>query len=759
MGLSGQILAYAGLVLAYGWLLVLAVRRRLVRDRSQRVLEALLTVSTLWTLGLGLLEFLGSDAWWAYAWDRTAQLGLILLAAITAEFAGAFVERTTSGWLRPALVGGLAAAVMALALDLLSIYLPAWDLSLGGQPVGPAELSSLLLLMAWAIPTGAAWWTAFAAMGEVRGSKHRNRLQYLVACLPLLLAGDLVVLFTGAPLTLLGSGLRLIGLTIATFAVVRHDLPDLRGRWLALVRLALSAGFTALLYFAVLLAATTISGTLLRLPRPTVLLPAVCIAVLLAALVGVVLGPSVQRFIDRALYGRGYEAQRALRSYSQQVNLILDLERLADTTLDWLQDTLDVRSSAFILVTPRGASEVELRVLGTRGASEAESMIFEADSRFLAHFRNVGQPLSQYDVDRLTWFHGMASGERSWLQAQTAEVYIPLLVADRPAALLALGTKANTQSYSDQELETLMLLADQTATALENARLMDDLRAVQGDLKRLNHELAETNRQLKRLDEAKSDFVTIASHELRTPLSQIFGYSDVLSSLEAEELSDSQVVNQFVSGISRGAQRLKRVVDALVDMSMIETGMLKIHTAPTRMEDVLGSTVSTFRRVAAGRRQTITVDTTSDLPVIDADMGRLGQVFSCLLSNAIKFSPDGGCITVTARSDGPDLDPAWVEVSVADQGIGIDSEQSQLIFEKFYRPENTMFHSTDEVSFKGAGPGLGLAIARGIVEAHGGRIWVESPGRDEKSCPGSAFFVRLPVAAQLEEQGYGTADD
>jgi signal transduction histidine kinase len=488
-------------------------------------------------------------------------------------------------------------------------------------------------------------------------------------------------------------------------------------------------------------------------------LPAVGVAVLLVALVGVVIGPGLQRTVDRMLYGRGYEAQRALRRYSQQVNLILDLERLADTTLDWLQDTLDVQSSAFVLVTPRGPSEVELRVLRSRGIAEAPPMIFDPDSRFLAHFRNVGRPLSQYDVDRLTWFQGMTPGERQWLESLTAEVYIALLVAGRPMALLALGTKANAQAYSDQELETLMLLADQTATALENARLMDDLRAVQGDLRHLNHELAETNRQLTRLDEAKSDFVTIASHELRTPLSQIFGYSDVLSSLEAEELSDSQIVEQFVSGITRGAQRLKRVVDALVDMSMIETGMLKMHKTPIQMDDVLSSTVSTFRRVAAARRQTITLVSPPDLPALEADLGRLGQVFSCLLSNAVKFTPDGGEINVTARSARPDTGQAWVEVCVADQGIGIEPEQTQLIFEKFYRPEDAMLHSTDEVSFKGAGPGLGLAIARGIVEAHGGKIWVESPGRDEKACPGSSFFVRLPAVTQLEEPVYGTADD
>jgi signal transduction histidine kinase len=98
-----------------------------------------------------------------------------------------------------------------------------------------------------------------------------------------------------------------------------------------------------------------------------------------------------------------------------------------------------------------------------------------------------------------------------------------------------------------------------------------------------------------------------------------------------------------------------------------------------------------------------------------------------------------------------------VEVLVSDKGIGIDPDQADLVFEKFYRPENPLLHSTDEVGFKGAGPGLGLAIAKGIVEAHGGSIWVESPGRDEKAFPGSTFHVRLPVRRPVEEQHYAQA--
>jgi signal transduction histidine kinase len=321
---------------------------------------------------------------------------------------------------------------------------------------------------------------------------------------------------------------------------------------------------------------------------------------------------------------------------------------------------------------------------------------------------------------------------------------VPILASGKPVALLALGPKEDGQPYSDEDTATLIALAGQTATAVENARLLDDLRAVQSDLHRLNSELAETNRQLQRLDKTKSDFVTIASHELRTPLSQIFGWSDVLEeSLEGDGPSDSQELQTFIAGISRGARRLKEVVDAMMDVSMLETGSLKLRIAPVQIGGVIDRAVASVAPGVQERGHTVTVGDLSGLPIIQADAARLEQVFSGLLSNAVKFMPNGGEISVTGLAASPLAGKGYVEISVADRGIGIDPEQRELIFEKFYRPENPLLHSTNATGFKGAGPGLGLSIARGLVQAHGGRIWAESPGRDENACPGSTFHVRL----------------
>jgi signal transduction histidine kinase len=443
--------------------------------------------------------------------------------------------------------------------------------------------------------------------------------------------------------------------------------------------------------------------------------------------------------------GHTYEVQRALRDYSQRISLILDLERLADTTLQWLAATMRVEHAAFLLLTPKGQSGVELKVLRTSGPTQPETRVFETQGRFLNHFRNIGRPLSQYDLDMLSWFQAMPAAEREWLQALGVELYVPVSSSTGLPALLALGPKEGGRAYSAQDFEVLTLLAGQTAASLENARLVADLNGVQQDLKRLNAQLAETNHQLKRLDQAKAEFVTMASHELRTPLSQILGLSDALASLE-EELDDSPLVQPFLSRIWRGAQRLKHVVDAMIDMSLIDAGALKIHRKPTPVSEMVDAAVSSVLEGATSRSQSIVVEGLAGLPMVEVDSARLEQVLASLLSNAIKFTPDGGNILVTGETEAPGPESGSVRICVADEGIGIDLDQQSLVFEKFYRPESHSQHSTDEVALKGAGPGLGLSIARGIVEAHGGRIWAESPGRDEKSCPGSKFFVSLPVA-------------
>jgi signal transduction histidine kinase len=179
--------------------------------------------------------------------------------------------------------------------------------------------------------------------------------------------------------------------------------------------------------------------------------------------------------------------------------------------------------------------------------------------------------------------------------------------------------------------------------------------------------------------------------------------------------------------------------------------MLKILPEDANLGVVLGRVRKTFQDALKERNLALAMQGIDGLPVVQADPDQLYKVFYHLVINAIKYTPDGGRITIHGHLVESGDGQNEVEIVVSDTGIGIEPEHHQLIFEKFYQTGEVYMHSSGKTKFKGGGPGLGLAIARGIIEAHGGRIWVESPGHDEVNYPGSKFFVRLPLKVKSNE--------
>jgi signal transduction histidine kinase len=258
-------------------------------------------------------------------------------------------------------------------------------------------------------------------------------------------------------------------------------------------------------------------------------------------------------------------------------------------------------------------------------------------------------------------------------------------------------------------------------------------------------ELARLNRDLAKLDKKKSDFVAIAAHELKTPLTLVQGYAEMLAEGSLQELPATAIKRQ-VGGIVKGAERLRTIVEAIIDVSLIDTEVLALNLETSSLLNIMELARADLIEAATERGQVIHFGDFSQLPYIEADALRLYQVFVNIIGNGVKYTPDGGRIDVTARElTGGDDKPTFVEVVVADTGVGIDLDEQERIFDKFYRVEGPELHSSSKTRFMGAGPGLGLTIAQGIVEAHGGRIWVESSGHDPVNCPGSQFHILLPV--------------
>lgn len=276
-------------------------------------------------------------------------------------------------------------------------------------------------------------------------------------------------------------------------------------------------------------------------------------------------------------------------------------------------------------------------------------------------------------------------------------------------------------------------------------RLRDSDQQAIAKLSQANAELTRMLHQLERLDRTKSDFIQVAAHELRTPVAALTGYAQIMQSDPA--VQNTAGMRALVDGIAASAERLHRIFNSILDVSKVMSGELQVRRSPVSLSLVLRGISSDFGAALKERNLSLKIEGLEGLPYCPGDPDLLYKALHHLVNNAIKYTPNGGRITVSGQlTRSPELGKC-IEVAVQDTGIGIARADLDLIFEKFYRQGEVAFHSSGTTQFKGGGPGLGLTIAQGIVVAHGGRIWAESPGYDEATCPGSRFVVQLPVGS------------
>jgi signal transduction histidine kinase len=256
-------------------------------------------------------------------------------------------------------------------------------------------------------------------------------------------------------------------------------------------------------------------------------------------------------------------------------------------------------------------------------------------------------------------------------------------------------------------------------------------------------EQKEVQGKLERLDQSKSNFIAVAAHELKTPLTLIDGYTAMLKDTLRTSNTHSQI-DMFLNGIINGTSRLRTIVDDMIDVSRIDNNLLSLTFQPVWLNQLFLLLKSELLPTLALRKQHLEIEEfQGDSQMFFADPERLYQSFRNILINAIKYTPDSGMISI----DGRQL-PGFIEVIINDTGIGISEVDKISIFGKFGQLGVSDLHSSGKTKFKGGGPGLGLPIARGIIEAHGGAIWVESKGFDEIKCPGSTFHIMLPVRSE-----------
>lgn len=261
----------------------------------------------------------------------------------------------------------------------------------------------------------------------------------------------------------------------------------------------------------------------------------------------------------------------------------------------------------------------------------------------------------------------------------------------------------------------------------------------------LSNQLKNARSDIEKLDESKSNFVAVAAHELKTPLTLIDGYTSMLIDVILKENNNELLV--YTNGILNGSKRLRAIIEDMLDVSLLENNMLSLNYQPFWLNRIIEFVLLELSPISKDRGISINIQDFDGFRLLNyGDSEKLIQLFKNIISNAIKFTPDGGSICLNGR-----ILPGFIEVLISDTGIGINQEDQTVIFEKFNRLGNIALHSSSKKNFKGGGPGLGLPIAKGIAEAHGGSIWVESSGYSETDFPGSTFHILLPLLDKIPE--------
>jgi signal transduction histidine kinase/DNA-binding response OmpR family regulator len=319
---------------------------------------------------------------------------------------------------------------------------------------------------------------------------------------------------------------------------------------------------------------------------------------------------------------------------------------------------------------------------------------------------------------------------------------LPLIHQDNVIGILSLARNASTP-FTNNDINLATAFSSQAVLALQNARVYDQLSKfnskLEQEVEKRTEDLQAAYTRLERLDHTKSDFIHVASHELFTPIALINGYCHILLSDPNYAPGTSQA--KIIEGINKGAKRLNEIVENMLDVAKIDNEELHLFFQDMTINPMFHQIRQSLESTLSERDiQLLIHPSLQTIGIIQGDPEALHKAMLQLILNAIKFTPDGGKIMVNGRSPQPNI----IEISIQDSGIGIDPANKDLVFTKFFQTGEVNLHSTGKTKFKGGGPGLGLAIVKGIIETHNGHIWVESPGYDEDTCPGSTFFVQLP---------------
>ena len=470
-----------------------------------------------------------------------------------------------------------------------------------------------------------------------------------------------------------------------------------------------------------------------------------------AMIIGILTNPArsrIQGLIDRRFFRQRLDYEQKLSQWSEQLSTSIQFADLSRLLLSEVPQQLAI-SRAWLLVLNRETTRLEplaakghFDALGNRHVAQGavwdrsadqnetaqcpplagsyQGATVHADPLWGTDARQSGMELAADSDLAIRLFSERVvvlddQGPAAWHHAG-AQVVLPLVSGKQLLGVYLLGEKQSGDSYQGQELDLLRTFANQAAVAIANARLYEQVRAFSQELEK---KVEERTRELR-------ESLSTVYHELRTPITAIQGYSELVLDGGAGPVSDKQV--RYMMVVQNNVRRLADLVSDLAEVSQIDAGRIKIRSEALDLRDAAEDTVAALAGLIEDKELTVEIAPVSVAPVARGDYKRVVQILTNLIGNACRYTPVGGQVTVSFQpADGILL------TMVKDTGIGVRSDELERIFERFYRSDDPLVRDQ-------RGTGLGLPIAKSLVELHGGRIWVES-----EVGKGSVFGFTLPA--------------
>ncbi len=391
---------------------------------------------------------------------------------------------------------------------------------------------------------------------------------------------------------------------------------------------------------------------------------------------------------------------------SLAINSTMDVRALLALIMQHAAEITEAESASIMLYDPN-ANELRF-VAATNSPIQQELMNIPVplEGSLAGAILQENRPIVLNDVSRDPRWYRIADAQTGFLTRSLLGV--PMRYKDEPIGVLEAVNKCEGEWTADDR-RSMVVLAALSAIAIKNAQMLEQLR--------------QAYDELDQLDKLKNDFISIASHELRTPLSVILGYATFLQEEAQGEVS------AHASAVLNSALRMRNLIEDMTNLRYLKLGKAELVREHIPLAALFKAAQTDVQEMAEAKGHTLEVDWPEMNLVVEVDRTKFAMALTNLLNNAVKFTPSGGHIRLTYRRK-----PGAVWIVVEDNGVGIPADQLTRIFEEFHQVE-------DHMTRRHGGMGLGLAIAKALVEAHGGRIWAESAGAGQ----GSTFIINLPL--------------